>query len=201
MKPVQVKIGLGVLLALPAVNLLWQVSQALQGQLHSLGPDPGKQIVLELGQWALWLLLLVFSASPVRLWFGWRWLVVHRRLFGLAVFFYYGLHITAYVVFLLELHFSEIIEDVLERPYVTMGMMAATLLMPLALTSNNFSTRRLGRNWKRLHGLIYPATLLVIVHIIWIARSDLLEPLLYLLFVLVCFAGRSRRLLRVFKGP
>ena len=200
MKPVHIKIGLVALLALPAVNLLWQVSQALQGQLHDLGPDPGKQIVVELGQWALWLLLVVFAASPVRLWFGWRWLVVHRRLIGLAVFFYFALHMTAYIVFLLEFHFSEIIEDDLERPYMTMGMMAAILLTPLAGTSNDFSVRHLGSNWKRLHRLIYPAMGFVIIHITWIARSDLLEPLLYLLFVLLCFVGRSRRLVRLFKA-
>jgi sulfoxide reductase heme-binding subunit YedZ len=200
MTPVQIRLLLVALLAVPALNLFWQIAQVLQGLPNDLGPDPGKGIVVELGQYSLWLLLLVFSATPLRLWLGWRWLTVHRRVFGVAVFCYYGLHITAYVVFLLELHFSEVLEDVLQRPYITMGMLSAVLLMPLAWTSNDYSVRRLGRNWKRLHRLIYPAILFVMIHVIWMARSDLLQPLLYLLVVLLCFAGRSQGLLRWVKG-
>ena len=173
MKPVQIRLLLVALLCLPALSLFWQIAQVLQGLPNDLGPDPGKAIVIELGQWSLWILLLVFSATPLRQWFGWRWLVVYRRVFGIAVFCYYGLHITAYVVFLLELHFEEIVEDVLQRPYITMGMLSAVLLMPLAWTSNDYSVRRLGRSWKQLHRLIYPAILFVMIHVIWMARSDL----------------------------
>ena len=200
MKPVQIRLLLVALLCLPALSLFWQIAQVLQGLPNDLGPDPGKVIVIELGQWSLWILLLVFSATPLRQWFGWRWLVVHRRVFGIAVFCYYGLHITAYVVFLLELHFKEIVEDVLQRPYITMGMLSAVLLMPLAWTSNDYSVRRLGRNWKQLHRLIYPAILFVMIHVIWMARSDLLQPLFYLSIVLLCFAGRSQELFRRVKA-
>jgi sulfoxide reductase heme-binding subunit YedZ len=81
-----------------------------------------------------------------------------------------------------------------------MGMLSAVLLMPLAWTSNDYSVRRLGRSWKQLHRLIYPAILFVMIHVIWMARSDLLQPLFYLLIVLLCFAGRSQELFKRIKG-
>ena len=108
-------------------------------------------------------------------------LVKYRRALGLAGFFYVVAHFTVYIVLDMQFDWREIITDIIKRPYITIGVSAFLLLLPLALTSNNFSIRRLGAaGWNKLHWIVYPAVVLGAVHYVMIKKTWALEPLLYL---------------------
>lgn len=154
----------------------WLLAQALLG---NLGANPIEAVIRYLGDWALRLLLLTLAATPLRLLTGWGWPVRLRRLLGLFAFFYAVLHLLAYTVLDQFFDWSAIWEDIVERPFITTGMLAWLLLLPLALTSNRAAQRRLGRDWKRLHRLIYPAAILAVVHFTLMVKADLREPLIY----------------------
>ena len=154
----------------------WLLVQALFG---GLGANPIEAVIRFLGDWALRLLLFTLAATPLRLLTGWTWPVRLRRMLGLFAFFYAVLHLCSYVVLDQFFAWDIIWEDLIERPFITMGMLAFLLLLPLALTSNHASMRRLGRNWKRLHRLIYPAAILAVVHFTLMVKADLREPLIY----------------------
>lgn len=178
--------GLVVLLALlPLAWTVWDMTQ------HGPGANPAERIEHLTGDWALNLLLLTLLVRPLWRQMGWRssfvWL---RRTLGLLAFFYATLHLLAFVVFELNLSLNELSAQVLEKPYITLGMAAWLLLVPLAITSSAGWQRRLGRNWQRLHRLVYVATLLGILHYVWLVKKDLTAPLLYLLVFLVLMGWR-----------
>jgi len=156
--------------------LAWLLAQALLG---ALGANPIETIIRYLGDWALRLLLLTLTATPLRRLTGWGWPVRLRRMLGLFTFFYAVLHLLAYALLDQFFDWVAIWEDIVERPFITTGMLAWLLLLALALTSNQTSQRRLGRNWKRLHRLIYPAAILAVVHFTLMVKADLREPLIY----------------------
>lgn len=154
----------------------WLLTQALLG---NLGANPIEAVIRYLGDWALRLLLLTLAATPLRLLTGWGWPVRLRRLLGLFAFCYAVLHLLAYTVLDQYFDWTAIWEDIVERPFITTGMLALLLLLPLALTSNRTAQRRLGRRWKQLHRLIYPAAILAVVHFTLMVKADLREPLIY----------------------
>lgn len=146
------------LLTLPLLWLVWQA----WGQ--QLGANPIEAITHELGHWALRLLLLTLSLHPLQRLTGWRWPMALRRMVGLFSFFYAVLHLLAYVVLDQFFDWQTILADLIERPYITIGMSCLLLLLPLALTSNRAMIKRMGKNWGRLHRLIYPAAILAVLH-------------------------------------
>jgi sulfoxide reductase heme-binding subunit YedZ len=154
----------------------WLLAQALLG---GLGANPIEAIIRFLGDWALRLLLLTLAATPLRLLTGWTWPVRLRRLLGLFSFGYAVLHLLVYTALDQFFAWAAIWEDIVERPFITTGMLAWLLLLPLALSSNHASMRRLGRRWKQLHRLIYPAAVLAVIHFTLMVKADLREPLLY----------------------
>lgn len=162
----------------PFIYCLWQIYRYSNGLVHELGPDPGKAILHFNGLWAMILLLITLTITPARKILRLN-LVSLRRMIGLFVFFYACLHLISYTIFLLELDFGNLAEDILERPYITVGMLAFCGLIPLAITSNQRMQRKLKRNWKRLHYLIYPIAICIIIHFLWQTRSDFTEPLVY----------------------
>ena len=143
-----------------------------------LGPDPGKVVVQFLGETALVMLLLTLALTPVQRIFRLR-VVVLRRMTGLFAFFYASLHVVSYIGFLLGFEVSEFYADLLKRPYITAGMGALLILVPLAATSTAKLRRKLGANWKRLHRGVYLAAILAIIHLFWQTRSDFTESLAY----------------------
>ena len=163
---------------LPFLYCLWQIYLYSRGLNHDLSADPGKAIVHYNGTTALILLLVTLGITPLWKLLGLN-LVYLRRMVGLFVFFYACVHLSAYLVFLLELNFGGFVKDVIKRPYITVGMLAFTGLIPLAITSNRWSQQKLRRNWKRLHRIIYPIAIFVMIHIIWQVRSDFTEALMY----------------------
>ena len=113
-----------------------------------------------------------------------------RRLLGLYSAVYLLFHITVFFIFYLEMDLGYLLIEVIERPYITVGMFAAILLIPLSITSTKKMQRRLGRNWKKLHQLVYLVAVFAIIHFIWQTKSDLNEPLIYLIWLIILFGYR-----------
>ncbi|MEH6576720.1 MAG: protein-methionine-sulfoxide reductase heme-binding subunit MsrQ [Amphritea sp.] len=145
----------------------------------NLGADPGKYIVDELGTWALNMLWITLAISPTRFMFNWRQPLRYRRMLGLYALFYAVLHLLAFATFLVGWRGDLLLRELTQRPYIIVGFAALLLLLPLGVTSTQGGKRRLGRNWKRLHQLIYPISLLVMLHFIWQIRASFKEQLIY----------------------
>lgn len=161
---------------LPALSLL---AGALAWPGFDLGANPVEAILHSLGKWGLKFLLITLAVTPLRRWTGWQWLIAYRRMLGLFAFFYVLLHLATYVVLDQGLALQAIVEDVIERPYITIGMTAFVLLLPLAATSTRGMMRRLGRRWQSLHRLVYVIAVLGVWHFYWQVKLDTLEPLVY----------------------
>jgi sulfoxide reductase heme-binding subunit YedZ len=164
----------------------------------SLGANPVEALIHRSGKWGLNFLLITLAVTPLRRLTGWNWLIRFRRMLGLFAFFYAVVHFTVYAVIDQRLALGVIVEDILERPYITVGMTALLMLIPLAATSTKGMVRRLGRRWQRLHRLIYVIAPLGVWHYYWQEKQDVLEPLIYaavLAFLLgYRIAYRRRRL-------
>lgn len=164
----------GSLAALPLVNVAFDIATG------GLGVDPVEDLIRRSGWWALTLLVCTLAVTPVRRLTGWNPLIQIRRPIGVAAFCYALLHFTVYVTIDQWFALSYIIEDILERPFITAGFVALLLLAPLAATSTRDSIRRLGgKRWRRLHRLIYPAALLAVLHYYWLVKADTTKPLIY----------------------
>ncbi len=171
-----------ILCALPPV---WFVYQGLTG---GLGVEPIKALEARLGELALQFLVAGLAITPLRRHVGLN-LLRFRRLIGLAAFYYVSAHLLVWLVLDVQI-VSQIWADIVKRPYVTVGMAAFLLLIPLAITSNTWSIRRLGQKWRRLHKLVYAATLLGAVHFIMLVKGFQIEPLLYLGTIILLLALR-----------
>ncbi|HEY1029072.1 MAG TPA: protein-methionine-sulfoxide reductase heme-binding subunit MsrQ [Pseudomonas sp.] len=146
-----------------------------------LGPDPGKALVDNLGLGGLILLLLTLTMTPLQQLTRWSgWIAVRRQL-GLWCFAYVVLHLAGYAFFIAGLRPDLVLRDLSERPYIIVGALAFLGLLALAVTSNRFSIRRLGRRWKGLHRLVYVILLLALLHMLWVVRADMAEWLAYAL--------------------
>lgn len=151
-----------------------------------LGANPVEFVIRSLGTWTLVALVVTLSITPLRLATGWAWPLRLRRMFGLFVFFYAVLHLCAYLWLDQWFDVAAIWKDVLKRPYITMGALTLLLLIPLAITSSNGWVRRLGgRNWQRLHRLVYVVAGLAVLHFWWqrAAKNDVSEPLAYAIVI------------------
>ena len=146
----------------------------------TLGANPVERITHRTGLTALVLLLTGLAITPIRKWSGILWLIQYRRLVGLFAFFYGSLHLLTYLW--LDQNFSPraIAHDVVKRPFITIGTLAWLLLFPLALTSTQKSIRALGKNWIRLHRIVYAAAAAGTIHFYWLVKRDKREPLLYI---------------------
>ena len=156
----------------------------------SLGANPIEEILHTLGKWGLKFLLITLAITPVRRWTKLNWLVAFRRLLGLFAFFYLLLHFLTYLVLDQSLELSAVIEDLVERPYITIGMTALLLLLPLAVTSTRGMMRRLGRRWKKLHSLVYVIAVLGVWHFYWQVKLDTLEPTIYAIILALLLGSR-----------
>lgn len=147
-----------------------------------LGANPIEEMQYRTGDWTLNFLALTLAVTPIRRLTKWGWLQPYRRTFGLFAFFYATTHLLNYMVLDLFFAWGEIGEDILERPYITIGMAAFVALIPLALTSTKASIRRLGgKRWNRLHQLIYPIVIAGTVHYWMSVKQDIAKPLTYAL--------------------
>ncbi|WP_337288595.1 protein-methionine-sulfoxide reductase heme-binding subunit MsrQ [Candidatus Methylomirabilis sp.] len=146
----------------------------------SLGANPISYATNLLGDTTLRLLLASLALTPLRLLFGISWQMSLRRLLGLFAFFYAGLHFTVWIAVDHVFEWGELIPDIIKRPYITVGMFALTLLVPLAATSTSGMIQRLGgKNWRRLHSLVYLIGLLAVLHYLWLVKKGVNDPFLY----------------------
>jgi len=176
---------------------LWPLGRLLLGAFSLLGVDlganPVEAILDSCGNWALRFLLATLAISPLARLGGWRWLVRYRRMLGLFAFTYALAHFATYAVLDQRLAVHSILEDILERPYITIGFTALLLLVPLAITSTRGWMRRLGRRWQVLHRLVYPIAILGVWHFYWQVKLDTLEPTIYAIVLAVLLAERLWR--------
>lgn len=146
---------------------------------NALGPDPAQELAIETGEWTLRFLLITLCLTPLRQITGRPEFVRVRRMVGLFALFYGTVHFLVWMSFLLGFRWFAIAEELVERPYITIGFAAFLILVALGVTSPLFMVRKLGKNWKRLHRTVYLAAVLAIVHLLWILRTNIGEAVMY----------------------
>jgi sulfoxide reductase heme-binding subunit YedZ len=157
-----------------------------------LGVDPVRRLIHACGITALNLLLVTLAVTPARDITGLRSLLRLRRMLGLFVFFYALAHFTVYLTLDQWFDLRAVGADIVKRPYITIGMAALLLLIPLAVTSTNGMMRRLGRRWTKLHRLVYVVAALALWHFWWQVKADIREPLVYVAIFTALMAWRLK---------
>jgi sulfoxide reductase heme-binding subunit YedZ len=168
--------------------LFWLIQLMVQGLTGRLGANPVERITHRTGMATLVLLLAGLAITPLRRLTGILWLIQYRRLIGLFAFFYASLHLLTYLWLDQEFSLPAMAHDVGKRPFIFIGTLGWFILLPLALTSTQKAIRKLGKNWVRLHRLVYLAAAAGAIHFYWLVKRDKQEPLLYLA-VLVALLG------------
>jgi sulfoxide reductase heme-binding subunit YedZ len=147
--------------------------------LGYLGANPVETIILSLGEWALVILLLALSLSPLSRIFKWVQLIQLRRMVGLFAFLYALLHFLSYIGFEQDFEISSVLNDIWERPFIAAGFAAFLILTALAITSTRAKRRQMGSSWKTLHRFVYLAVILCVLHFWWLVKADVSDPILY----------------------
>ena len=168
--------------------LAWLVYRTLTGDL---GANPIEAIIRYLGDWALRFILIALAVTPLRIVTGWLPVARLRRMMGLFAFFYVALHIMGYVGLDHLFDWATIWKDVVKRVYITVGMAALLMLIPLAITSTDGMIRRLGGTaWRRLHMLVYPAAIAGVIHYFLMIKAGYQLPLIYTVILAILFGVR-----------
>ena len=188
---IALKAGVWTVALAPLAALAWWLVT------DDLTANPISFITNHLGIWTLRLLLASLAMTPLRLVTGWGWPALLRRLLGLFAFFYASLHFNVWILLDHFFNWGQMGADIVKRPYITIGMTALTLLVPLAATSTAGMIKRLGaKNWKRLHRLVYLAGLAAALHFIWLAKVGRTEPYYYAAILAVLLGVRAADALR-----
>ncbi|MCJ8147779.1 protein-methionine-sulfoxide reductase heme-binding subunit MsrQ [Shinella sedimenti] len=175
-----------------AVGLLPAAWGFWLGATGGLPGNPVKEFEHLLGLWALRFLVATLAITPLRDLFGINW-IRYRRALGLLAFWYVLMHFLTYMVLDQYLNFTAIIDDIVRRPFITIGMAAFVMLIPLALTSNNWSIRRLGPRWVKLHRLVYVIAAAGVLHFAMSVKVVGLEPWTYIALVALLLLYRLLR--------
>jgi sulfoxide reductase heme-binding subunit YedZ len=149
------------------------------GITGSLAANPVEDLQDRFGIWGLRFIMIALAVTPLRKFSGWNWLARFRRMLGLFAFFYVLMHFLTWLVLDQGLTLSAILEDIVERPFITIGFAAFLLLTAMAATSTAALRRRMGRNWQKLHYSVYAVGVLGVWHYWWQVKADIREPLLY----------------------
>ena len=176
------------------IPFIWLLLKVFQ---NDLGPDPAQALSIETGEWALRFLLLTLAITPFRQIFRMAEIARLRRMIGLFTLFYASIHFLSWMAFILGFRWLAIAEELVERPYITVGFLAYVILFLLGVTSTNSMVRRLGKNWKRLHKFVYAASILAIVHLLWILRTDVTEAVIYGVLLAILLGYRIIRKLKL----
>jgi len=158
---------------LPLIRLVWL------GFHSQLGANPIEFITHSTGDWTLTFLLITLAITPLRRITRQYWIISYRRMIGLFAFFYGCLHLTTYVWLDKFFDVHEMLHDIAKRKFITAGMTAFALMIPLALTSTKWAIGKLGKRWQSLHRLIYFSAAAGVIHYIWLVKADLKKPLEY----------------------
>lgn len=170
--------------------MLWILWNALFGDL---GANPVETVTHQTGDWTLRLLLLTLAITPLKIATGRSGYIRFRRMAGLFVYFYASCHFLIWFLADHSLDVVSMLDDILERPYITLGFVAFLLLTPLAMTSNRWSMIRLGKKWKQLHRLVYLITILAVAHFLWLVKADYVEPVIYAVIASILLIVRLER--------
>jgi methionine sulfoxide reductase heme-binding subunit len=174
------RLGKPIVFVLSFVPLAGLIFIVLTGRTSA---NPVEDILLTTGIWALRFLLATLAITPLRRITGWNVLVQYRRMLGLFAFFYACVHLTSYLVFDQVIMdpgaVTRVTADIVKRPFITAGMTAFTLMIPLAITSTKGWIRRLGKRWQMLHRLVYLSGIAASVHFIWKVKVAVGEPVYY----------------------
>jgi sulfoxide reductase heme-binding subunit YedZ len=180
-----IKAAVFALCLVPFARLVWR---AFAG---TLGVNPIEAITHSTGWWALSLILVTLSVTPLRRLLDAPWLLRLRRMLGLFAFFYVCVHFTIWLVFDHFFDWRAILADIVKRPYITFGFTAFVLLIPLAATSTNAMVKRLGAaQWQRLHRFVYLISILGVLHFLWLVKKDIREPMVFAAILAVLLAAR-----------
>ena len=166
--------------------------------IDELGGDPVESLLHFTGIGALNLLLLTLLVTPVAKLFKWSKIMQVRRLLGLYGFFYALIHVFSFLAFEVQFDWLFFVEEIVKRPYITVGMAAFVILVALAVTSVNRVKRRMGKKWQTLHNYTYLALLLAGIHFYWSVKSDIVEPLIYLVISIFLLSLRKDKFKRWF---
>ncbi len=179
---------------LPAILVLTDAF----GLTGSLGANPVEEIQDRLGIWGLRFIMIALAVTPLRRITGRNWLLRFRRMLGLFAFFYVLMHFLAWFFLDQGMLLPAILEDIVERPFITVGFVALVLLTAMAVTSTSGMRRRLGRRWDKLHASVYAVGILGVWHYWWQVKADVREPLIYAIILSALLGyrvwwSRSRR--------
>lgn len=155
-----------------------------------LGVNPVETLTHVTGEWGLRLLWISLAITPLRRLFRWNVLQKFRRLLGVCGFVYITAHLSIFLVFDHFFDWLSIIDDIVERPYITVGFVAYVLMVPLAMTSLNYWQKKMGKTWFTLHRTVYVVGVLAVVHYWWLVKADVLAPLVYAIILLMLLGVR-----------
>jgi methionine sulfoxide reductase heme-binding subunit len=173
LKPKYIKPIVFVACLVPLGRLAWKAYSS------ALGANPIQVITWSTGTWTLVFLMVTLSITPLRKLTRQYWLIQYRRMLGLFAFFYGSLHFLTYIWLDQFFDWHSMTKDVVKRPFITVGFTAFVLMIPLALTSTQWSIRWLGKKWQTLHRLIYATAIAGVIHYIWLVKKDIRKPLIY----------------------
>jgi len=175
------------LLCLAPAALVVGDAFGISGQLSA---NPIEDILDRFGNWAIRFIMITLAVTPLRRMTGWNWLVRFRRLLGLFTFFYVLMHFSTWLILDQGLLLSAVLEDLTERPFITIGFTALVLLTAMAVTSSNGMRRRMGRRWDRLHYSAYAVGVLGVWHYWWQVKKDTSDAWIYAVIVSVLLGYR-----------
>lgn len=176
-----------VVFLLSSMPFLWLINDAVNDRL---GANPIETLHFGFGDWALRFLCIGLALTPIKTITGHSWPIRFRRMMGLYAFFYASLHLLVFIVLDLSLSWEAFKDEVPKSPYILMGLLTYSLLLPLALTSTKNMQKRLGRSWVKLHKLVYVAAVTALVHYFWLVKKDYTEPLIYAVVIGVLLGTR-----------
>ena len=172
-----------------AALIAWHFQRALSGAYR---PDPVRMLEWKYGLLALQFLIATLALSPLKRFIGLN-LLKFRRALGLSSFFFALAHLAVWVTLDMQFLFGQMLTDIAKRPYITVGMAALLMMLPLAVTSHDRFIRALGgARWRRLHRLVYPVALLAALHFVWVRKGFQVEPLVYMGVIILLLALRIR---------
>ena len=181
-----IKIPIFFLSLLPILIIFYQII------FNQLGPEPVKEITHVTGNWTLRFIIITLAMTPLQKFTKLNFWITYRRMFGLFVFFYASAHMMTYVGIDYRFDWSSIGDDIVKKKFIFAGFLAWLLLVPLALTSSKRMIRLLKDKWKKLHKLIYIISLLGIIHYLWLVKVVTVEPLIYLIIIVILLTLRVK---------
>ncbi len=190
------KVGVFALASVPLLDGIWRVTSGTR-----LGGNPIETLEHLSGQWALYLLAITLALTPLRTLFGWRWQLKLRRMLGLFAAFYALVHVVCYVWLDLGFAWDEIGTELIGRPTITIGAVAALGLLVLALTSPRAAVRRLGKRWQPLHRSVYLIAVMAVVHVAWKGKDGGEDALVYALVLIALLLPRFAVLAKKRSSP